>query len=271
MQQFLNQIGGRALPGDTRRIVEGLQKSLGLQVVTISGISANTHFANVMVEADYRMKLIGIGLERPPVRITSYVDRASPSSVARNALQRWYFVPDYESVRVTDDGMAVELVGEGVKLISADEMVRADGTRQASGRVDGASQQFVDSFTRRYDQLAHKVPVYAQLRNLIDMLVASAYIQQQDFYGQAGWSMELFGNEKIVPVEVYAAAKQVDTAVNAIWKGNVLMTPIGGGVHIDALQAISAEHIQPDAEGAVAAARERVEVKNLTAGQWWWD
>ena len=52
-----------------------------------------------MVEADYRMKLIGIGLEKPPVRLVSYVDRAKPSDVGRNALQRWFFVPDYQCVR----------------------------------------------------------------------------------------------------------------------------------------------------------------------------
>jgi hypothetical protein len=271
MQQFLGQIGGRAVPSDTSRIISGLQKSLGLQQVTIKGISPNTHFASVLVEADYRMKLIGIGLETPPVRISSYVDRASPSSVARNALQRWYFVPDYESVRVSDDGTAIELVGQGVKLVNADEVVRADGTRQASGRADGASRQFVESFTQKYAQLSRKVPVYAQLRNLIDMLIATAYIQQQDFYGQAGWSMEVFGDEKRIPVAVYAAARQVDTAVNAIWKGNVLMTPIGGGVHIEPLRAISAEHVQPDEDGSVAAARDRVQVTNLADGQWWWD
>ena len=271
MQQFLLQVGRRAVPADTARIVSGLQKSLGLQNVTINGISPNTHFANVLVEADYRMKLIGIGLENPPVRISSYVSRANPSSVSRNALQRWYFVPDYESLRVSDDGMAVELVGEGVKLVGANEVVRSDGTRQANGRVDRASKQFVESFTRAYPQLALKMPVYAQLRNLIDMLIAAAYIQQQDFYGQAGWSMEVFGNEKVVPVEIYMAPKQVDTAVNAIWKGNRLMTPIGGGVHINPLQAMSAEPIQPDADGTVAAAHDAVEVKNLADGQWWWD
>ena len=68
-----------------RFIVDGLRTSLGLQKVSIRGISPNTHFAKVMVEADYRMKLIGIGLERPPIQLTSYVDRASPSTVGRNA------------------------------------------------------------------------------------------------------------------------------------------------------------------------------------------
>ena len=35
-----------------------------------------THFAQVMVEVDYRMKQIGIGLQSPPVRIPSYVSVA---------------------------------------------------------------------------------------------------------------------------------------------------------------------------------------------------
>lgn len=271
MQQFLQQIGGRAVPSDTNRLVAGLQQSLGLQTITVNGISPNTHFANVLIEADYRMKLIGIGLEKPPVRIRSYIAGASPSSVSRNALQRWYFVPDYESLKVTDDGNAIELVGEGVRLVGVDELVRADGTRQQTKRADKASRQFVESFTRLYPQLANRMPVYAQLANLIDMLIASAYIQQQDFYGQAEWSMEILGNEQLMPVEIYAAAKQVDTAVNAVWKGNVLMTPIGGGVHINALKAVSATHIQPDEEGTVAAAHDGIDITNLAVGQWWWD
>ena len=68
------------------------------------------------------MKLIGIGLERPPIQLTSYVDRANPSAVNRNAMQRWFFVPDYKCVRTTDDHAAMELVGDGVKLVGADEV-----------------------------------------------------------------------------------------------------------------------------------------------------
>jgi hypothetical protein len=46
------------------------------------------YLRHILVEADYRMKLIGIGLEQPPVRMASYVDRASPSQVSRNAMER---------------------------------------------------------------------------------------------------------------------------------------------------------------------------------------
>ena len=150
-------------------------------------------------------------------------------------------------------------------------MVRADGTRVKSGKSDLASEMFVKSFTARYTDLARKVPVYAQMKNLIDMLIAAAYIQEQDFYSQANWSMDVFADEQKMPVEIYAEAKEVDTAVNAIWKGNVLMTPIGGGVNINARKAISAEYIQPDEEGTVAEQREKVSLDQLQDGQWWWD
>ena len=64
MQQFLMQFGRQATPGDTQFIVNELRERLGLQVVTVGGVPADTHFAQVLVEADYRMKLIGIGLEK---------------------------------------------------------------------------------------------------------------------------------------------------------------------------------------------------------------
>jgi len=270
MQQFLRGIGSHATPAHTNYIVTGLQTSLGLQEVSVLGVPADTHFAQVLVEADYRMKLIGIGLERPPVRMVSYVDRANPAQVSRNALARWFFTPDYQCVRVAEDRLAMELVGDGVKLIGENEMVGADGRRQAAGRVDAASQAFVTSFTKKYSELAERSPVYAELRNLIDMVIAAAFIQQEDYYGDAGWEMPFFGNEKKFAVQTYNAPKKVNTAVNAIWKGHRLMTPIGGGVTIHALKALEPESVLPD-EGQQVARTRRELTPQVAEGQWWWD
>ena len=227
----------------------GLKENLGLQNIRIEGIPRTTHFAQVMVEADYRMKLIGIGLENPAVRIPSYVSKANPRSVSRNALQRWYFTPNYDCVRVSEDELAMALEGEGVKLFSEDQFVQADGARGVSTTVDRASQEFVNTFTAKYAELASKEPVYAQLRNLIDMAIAAAFIQQHDYYGQASWKMEVFGSEERFPVETYPEPKQVETAVNAIWKGNTLMTPVGGGVSIRPMLALASDHVKPDDKG----------------------
>jgi hypothetical protein len=268
MQEFIGRIRG---PMHTRLIVEGLKKSLGMQNVTLKGVPAKTHFAQVLVEADYRMKLIGIGLERPAVKITSYVDRASPAAVSRNALQRWYFVPNYECVRVSEDETAMELVGDGVKLVGKDEMVTAGGGLVRGTTVDRASQAFVTGFTAKYGALAQKVPVFAQLRNLIDMSVAAAYIQDRDLFAKAEWNMPIFGDEKTFPVEVHETPKQVETAVNAIWKGHTLMTPIGGGVNIQPRQALASDNLLSDEEGEVAKTRDGIDIRGIPADKWWWD
>lgn len=271
MRQFLVDISGRVTPADDQRIAMGLKDNLGLQTVRIEGIPRTTHFAQVMVEADYRMKLIGIGLENPPVRIPSYVSKANPRSIARNALCRWYFTPNYDCVRVSEDQLAMALEGEGVQLMSEDEFVQANGMRAASGTVDRASHEFVSTFTTKYAELAAKEPVYAQLRNLIDMSIAAAFIQQQDYYGKATWKMEVLGSEERFPVETYAEPKQVETAVNAIWKGNTLMTPVGGGVCVRPMLALASDRIKPDEEGELKKLHEQIQIQALPKDRWWWD
>lgn len=272
LQQFLAEVGGRATPADTAWLVQGLQKSLGHQEVSIRGVSDKTHFAQVLVEADYRMKLIGIGLEEPPVKIVSYVSKANPRSLSRNAMQRWYFTPSYEGVKVSEDGLAMQMIGRGVKLVCEHELVTGGGERVASASVDPAAQAFAASFTKMYPDLAERSPVYAQMRNLIDLSVAAAYIQQQDYYGQAGWEMPVFGDERQFPIETYTAPKTVESAVNAIWKGRRLMTPIGGGVNIQPRQAITSERLRQDNSGTLTSLRsELLPERPLGDEQWWWD
>ena len=60
LQKFLRT--NRPNPRDPEPFVELLRNSLGGELVSINGVSPKSHFAQVMVEADYRMKLIGIGL-----------------------------------------------------------------------------------------------------------------------------------------------------------------------------------------------------------------
>ena len=274
MQQFLRTVGSNIMPGQeqafTSYIVNGLYTSLGMQEVRIDGVPADTHFAQVLVEADYRMKMIGIGLEVPPVRMVSFVERVNPSTVSRNALFRWYFVPDYNCIRQSEDGLGMELVGDGVKLVGENELVSAAGGRSAASRSSTASQVFTTSFTRAYPQLAEASPVYAELRNLIDLVVAAAYIQENDYYGKAAWGMELFGDERAFSVRTYNAPELVESTVAAIWKGRQLMTPIGGGVQIEATKALASENLLEDENGKVARKREEVKLE-LAEGQWWWD
>ncbi|MCA9104266.1 MAG: DUF1598 domain-containing protein [Pirellulaceae bacterium] len=271
MQQFLANVNFRGL-GDAPRIADGLKQSLGLQTVTLQGVPGSSHFAQVLVEADYRMKLIGIGLERPAAEIRSYVAIANPAEVRANALARWYFTPNYDCVRVSEDRNAMELVGSRVRLIGEDERVTNDGVRVAEGRRHNrASIAFTEGFTKQYDALATNSPVFAQLRNCMDLAIAAAYIQQQDFYGQSGWNMDLLQDESIVNVERLVEPQQVETAVNAVLKGNQLVTPIGGGVQIEAHRAIDPARVQVDQQGELSRAQGSVDPAAVDVNRWWWD
>ena len=272
MQQFLGSLRGIS-PGDDVRIARGLKKSLGLQNVTIDGVSPNTHFAQVLVEADYRMKLIGIGLEPTPkgAAFKSYVHRASASSISQNALLRWYFTPHYDQVRISDDKNALAMIGWGVKLVGADEVVRNDGVRVEGGRTDLASKAFCADFTKNYGKLADRSPIFAQLRNVIDMSIASAFMLRSDFYGKSGWDLGVFGDEEKFPVETYQTPKTVETAVNILWKGRRLLTPVGGGVEMRPMMALEASNYQADDDQEVAKTRAVISVEGLKDDQWWWD
>ncbi len=73
--------------------------------------------------------------------------------------------------------------------------------------------------------------MYAELRNLIDLLVAAAYLRDQDLYAKAEWKMEILGDEKILPVATCNAPKQVPATVNVVWRNKTAMTPFGGGAN----------------------------------------
>lgn len=270
MQRFLGSIRGNVTRADTNQLARGLKQNLGLQKVTFHGVPTSTHFARVLVEADYRMKLIGIGLERLPLPMKSYVDRVNPQAVSANGLERWFFQPNYDGVSVSEDGLAMRIEERGVQLVGANERVNG-GKRTATGRVNRASQAFCQEFTQKYPLIASRVRIYAELEQLIDVAIAAAYIQDQDFYGQADWVMPVLGDESTFAVETLQAPEQVETAVNAIWRGNTLMTPLGGGVNMQPRVALSDEHIKIDSQGVAVKAKTQAAPTDLADGQWWWD
>lgn len=247
------------------------RNAIGHQTITITGVSPKTRFAQVLTEADYRMKLYGIGVDRPPVRITSFIDVAKPTSVRKNSLQRWFFQPNYDCVKVNEDRTAMSLEGSGVKLVGEDESVNAAGNRERQGKANKATRAFCNSFTRNYEALSRKATLFGELRNMIDMSIAAAFIQKMDMYQRAGWGMDTFGDEDQYSIEIYPEPKKVAPVINAVVKGGKLMTPIGGGVNIQPRVALNSDRVTTDTEGKINGVRDSITMDQLADSQWWWD
>ena len=113
------------------------------------------------------------------------------------------------------------------------------------------------------------MPVYADLRNLIDMSVVAAWLQKEDIYTKAGWAMDFFGNEESFSVETVQPVRQAETAVNIISHGKSTVSfPVGGGVMIEPVNALAAEHLRIDEDGQVAQKKAET---TQNADSWWWD
>ena len=259
-------------PAELGQYADGIRSSLGTQDVKVWGVSSKTGFAATLIAADYRMKLIGIGLEPAPVKMTTYVEKSNPQNASQNALTRWYFQPDYDCVIETKDKLGIGLLGDSVKLVGEDELVSEEGQRQVRAQQSNrASKIYTKSFTDQFDAIAQKVPVYASLRNLIDMSVAAAWLQREGIYEKAKWSADFLRDEARYPLETGVAIEKAATAVNIISHGqSVVSFPVGGGVMIEPVTALSEEHLQADKSGEVSKRYESVG-QAIPEGVWWWD
>ncbi len=255
-------------PEVAERVAKGQREALGMAEVRVFGVPAASHFAQVLLEADYRMKLIGIGLEDPPVKMTTFL--SALTAPPRNGLQRWWFTPDYDCVRVSDDRLAMQLLGQGVQLQTEDKVIGPDGSlMDRAGQPSRASELFTQAFTKKYVEISDRLPVYAQMRNLFDMAVAAAFMRQQDYYRQAGWDARILRDETALPTATLPTPKKVQCVVNAVWRGNRLLSPAGGGVSVVAEAALEPKRIAPDAGGKLHDRRRGLALP--AAADWWWD
>ncbi len=277
LQAVLGQPKGKLI-GRRSAWLELLRSTLGEQDIDVYGLDPRTRAAQVMVEADYRMKLVGMGLEEGVPGVESYLDLVKipagqgppPMSVLR-----WWFTLNYDAVMATEERNAFAVRGQGVKVLSENELLTAQGQRVHTGRSEPLNRQFARSFTEHFDALCQKYPIYAELRNLCDLALVAALIREEDVAGKAGWHMTCFGSSGNYPVELGAAPKTVETVANCrvIRSGNKLHTiaHISGGVRVDPAALVAREAIEIDRYGVLDGKRSTAAAKALPDDPWWWD
>jgi hypothetical protein len=189
-QQFMNT---SKLQGQAWR--DALQNALGQQDIEVFGIPAASTTAQVLVEADYRMKLIGMGLETTKAPVSSYLDRAM-SMVGADArpmdVARWWFTLNYDGIGANPDRTVFEFVGSGVQVMAETEFLNAQGERLHTGQSFGPTREFAGDFTRNFDAIAEEYPIYNQLRNVFDLAIACSVIKREGLADTVGWQPSFF-------------------------------------------------------------------------------
>lgn len=271
-QEFLARWSGRAVPVEGRRAwLEQFRSAVGKQDIEVNGLDPRTRAARTMVEADYRMKLVGMGLEPGVPGVVSYLNliKTPPSDMG---VLRWWFTLNYESVQASKDHMAFALEGQGVKVESENEHLKATGERVHTGDSEPLNKQFAQSFTENFAALCAKYPVYAELRNLCDLALTAALVREEGLADKTDWHMTCFGNPQGYAVELGEAPKEVETVVNyRVTSQRQFVAGVSGGVRVDPKALVQHGAIKEESYARLQDQRPYKAPKKDLGDRWWWD
>ncbi len=249
---------------------------MGKQEIVVYGIDPGSRAARVIVEADYRMKLVGMGLEEGIMDVPSYLSRirvAPGEAPPPMDVLRWWFTLNYTAIHATTDRAAFEVRGQGAKVLSENEMITELGERIHTGKSDELNREFAHDFTKHFAALAAKYPVYADLRNVFDLALVTAVIRAEDLPARVNWHMTHFGPSKAYQTRTGPAPKEVETVINhRVINRKHVVAHVNGGVTVRTRRLLEGGAIKTGTYGLMTEDRRDSAVPNeLPRNAWWWD
>jgi hypothetical protein len=255
--------------------LDQLRESVGRQDIEVFGIDPHSRAARILVEADYHMKLIGIGLEEGTLGVPSYLDLLAERGGAQPELEvlRWWFAMHYDAVRANSEETAFQFVGQGAKLLSENELLTERGERVQTGKAEQLNRTFAANFTRHFERLAEKYPIYAELRNVFDLALVAHLIRHQGLADQVEWQLAHWSHPERFPVAREPVPREVDSVANYHKTGrSVLTVVVAGGAHAEPQKWLAADVRSREAQGQLGYLREESAAQpQMPRHVWWWD
>lgn len=220
---------------------------LGNWNITTFGLPETSHAAVTTVEADYQLKRITLGLDRPGIRgFLSHLDMARPGE---NTMRRWWFAPRYKVIEQSTDGLMFQLKGPRLQLLSQEELVDTQGNRSDAAFTEVSAERYTKQFNKHITELCKRVPSFAAIQNIFDIAVVAAIIRKHDLVASTGIAIETLTDAEAMPLQSYTVPTEVPSLANvkAASRG-LLIGLIGGGVTIVPNRVISRSNEIPTAE-----------------------
>jgi hypothetical protein len=243
-----------------------IEKALGPQQITVTGLPPESHMARVLVAADFRMKRIAMHLDPSPLpkELPSFLTMLQQKKAAtKNMMPRWWLACNYEPLGKSPDGLAWELRGPGVQCMTEDDFVAADGKRQGSGKKNDVAVNWANAMTEHYDALSQKDSIFGELRNVMDMCVIGALIEKEGLLSKAKLDLPtLLGSDSELKLEKWNSPKTVATQSSFMKSGREYIITASGGVDVTSWQVAS----QAKESAEVKATKDGVKVPTKA---WW--
>ena len=269
-----NARGSLSAGAGVRSFVRKCGEALGPQDTVFAGVPDSSRVARVMLEADYKMKLIGIDKLDAGSQIPSFFDLLDAKTVQQNPPSldalRWWLTMKYDAVLHDPNRQVFEFQGSSVLCRSENELVTADGERIHTGESTATNSQFAQKFTANYSQLAQREPVFADLQNIFDLALVAALVQHENLVSYPQGYGVFAPNGQYQPQE-FAVPKTVDTVVNhRVYGGRDVIVQVAGGVRADLASVLRDQSVYRVAE-RLTGLTTKLDTQAVPDGRWWWD
>jgi len=253
---------------DAKALEPAMQQAFGPQMVKLTGVPETSHLARVMLSADYQMKRIAMNIDPSPVPgLKSYMQMVSASGGRNSRVQsRWWLACDYDAIRKSEDGLAFQIAGRGIKAMTEEEIIGKDGERERTGGANKLAQKWADNFTESIDELAVSNPIFGDLRNAMDLCVVAALVEHNQLGDVAGCDLSVLkGTNGGVQTSHLAIPKTIDPHCSFIKASSGWVVSASGGVQVDSWSVIEKQ--------VVDAKLDEIRKDNdAKVGQpWWWN
>lgn len=242
-----------------------VERALGPQNISFTGLPTDSRMAQVLVVADYRMKRLAMGFEPAAVAgMPSILELAEQRGQSIRMTPRFWMECSYEPLRKSEDGLSWELRGAGVKTLTENQILTRDGSIKKT-KDHPIAKKWAQNMTERFAALADADPIFAELQNVMDMSVIAAIIEKHNLLGKAGIEIpHIAGVNDNVELPKWSEPKTVSSQCSFVRIKNSWMVTMSGGVQVDSWSVL--EQVQIDESIADTRAR-----ASLGASQsaWW--
>ena len=253
---------GRIAPSVLARQVK---EAYGPQTVRVTGVPATTRLANLLVAADYRMKRLAMALDPAPMPgLPSYFGLLRRAGrAATGSHPRWWLAPQFGPIEADREGLTWSMPEARVRLQTENEYYDRAGQLRQTGKQDPLAKRFADAVTQRYDELAKADPLFAELRNVMELSVAASVVRRHHLLDKAGLELPaMLGTNRTLDVTHWAAPKTVapECSIARVQRGWLVIA--SGGVSVEPW-TIAANVVRKDAFADRPA-------KTVYEGSAWW-
>ncbi len=269
-QQRLTQLLSTVRPGpgfDPSRLEAAMREAFGPQLVKLATVDPTTRMAAALVAADYEMKRLAMNLEPSPVTgLPSYMEMIRNTGAPGTTQPRWWMESDYDAIEHSDDRLAWRLVGRGVKALTEQQYIDAQGVRRSTGVVNKTAERWAQLFTEKFDALCGHNAAFGDLRNIMDLNIVATVIRGHELDQVARCDLGLlYGEQGGLQTPAWTSPKTVAPECSFIRGRAGWTVSASGGVAINPWRIV-VEKAQVD---------ENLKVVHVNAADaprsWWWD